>query len=64
MKKNEKIAELEKRLNKNSSNSSQPTSTDGFKKKSHKNNRREKTDKKTGCQIGHTGTTLIANQTP
>ena len=64
IKQNEKIEELEKRLNKNSSNSSKPPSTDSFKKKSHKNNSREKTDKTTGGQIGHKGRTLIASEKP
>ncbi|WP_427854418.1 DUF6444 domain-containing protein [Desulfosporosinus metallidurans] len=38
------FAELEARLNKNSSNSSKPPSSDGYKKKTIKNNR-EKTGK-------------------
>ena len=51
-----KIAELEKRLEKNSQNSSKPPSSDGFKKRPQNN--REKTNKKTGGQQGHEGLTL------
>lgn len=47
---NERISELEARLNKNSGNSSKPPSTDGYKKTQ---NSREKTGKPTGGQCGH-----------
>lgn len=51
-----RIAELEKRIDKNSQNSSKPPSSDGLRKKPQNN--REKTTKKTGGQVGHAGTTL------
>lgn len=50
------IQDLKSRLNKNSSNSSKPSSTDGFKKVIH--NCREKTGRKKGGQKNHKGTTL------
>ena len=50
------IQDLTARLNKNSSNSSKPSSTDGFKKVIH--NFREKTERKIGGQLKHKGTTL------
>jgi transposase len=58
-----RIAELEARLNKNSSNSSKPPSVDGYGKKSPKNNR-EKSGKSTGGQLGHVGKTLEKVQNP
>ncbi|SPF53131.1 transposase [Candidatus Desulfosporosinus infrequens] len=57
------IAELEARLNKNSSNSSKPPSGDGYGKKAPKNSR-EKSGKSTGGQLGHVGKTLEKVQTP
>lgn len=55
------IAELEARLNKNSNNSSQPPSQDGYRKELK--NSRQKSDKSTGGQLGHKGKTLekVAN---
>ena len=50
------IQDLKSRLNKNSSNSSKPSSTDGLKKMIH--SCREKTGKKIGGQKNHKGTTL------
>lgn len=50
------IQDLTARLNKNSSNSSKPSSTDGFKKVVH--NCREKTGRKIGGQLNHKGATL------
>ena len=47
------IQDLKSKLNKNSSNSSKPSSTDGFKKVIH--NCKEKTDKKVGGQKDHIG---------
>jgi transposase len=50
-----RIADLEKQIGKNSSNSSKPPSTDGFKKPPSK---RTKTGKPSGAQKGHPGRTL------
>lgn len=50
------IQDLKSRLNKDSTNSSKPSSTDGFKKIIH--SCREKTDRKIGGQRNHKGTTL------
>ena len=58
---NDRIAELEARLNKNSSNSSKPPSSDGLKKP---RNMREKTGKPTGGQPGHEGRTLNKVENP
>lgn len=57
-----RIAELEARLNKNSSNSSKPPSTDGYKKKI-KNNR-VKNGRSSGGQQGHEGHTLLKVENP
>jgi transposase len=57
-----RVKELESQLGKNSSNSSKPPSSDGYKKQI-KNNR-EKSDKKRGAQEGHEGTTLQMVKTP
>ena len=56
-----RILELEKQISKNSSNSSKPTSTDGFKKPIK--NSRKKTRRKSGGQKGHQGNRLemVAN---
>jgi transposase len=54
----ERVAELERRLGLNSSNSGKPPSSDGFKKPSRVNNQREKTGRKSGGQAGHEGTNL------
>lgn len=51
-----RIKELEGRLNQNSSNSSKPPSSDGFKKKIA--NLRKSSGKKPGGQRGHQGNTL------
>ena len=57
-----RVAELESQLNKDSSNSSKPPSSDGYKKEI-KNNR-EKSNNKQGAQAGHEGTTLKMGDTP
>ena len=61
----ERIAELERRLNLNSNNSSKPPSSDGFKKKNKKDRSlRDKGKNKTGGQKGHTGSTLKQTNEP
>ena len=57
-----KIKELEGRLNMNSSNSSKPPSSDGFKKRI--TNLRKQSGKKPGGQPGHEGSTLQMVSTP
>lgn len=57
-----RISELEKQISKNSSNSSKPPSTDGFKK-TIKNNR-GKSNKKSGGQKGHQGHKLEMVENP
>jgi transposase len=59
-----RIAELEKRLNKNSSNSSKPPSSDGLSKQSRTNSLRQKGKNKSGGQSGHKGETLKQVDTP
>src|ERR1700735_3223341 len=53
-----KNEELERRLNKNSSNSSKPPSSDGLSKKPSPTSLREKGQRPTGGQSGHQGQTL------
>lgn len=57
-----RIAELEKRLNKNSTNSSKPPSSDGLKRT--KSQRPKNSGRKPGGQPGHLGQTLKQSQTP
>lgn len=59
-----RIVELERQLNKNSSNSSKPPSTDGLSKPPRTNSLREKGKNKSGGQPGHKGDTLKQVQTP
>lgn len=59
-----RIQELENRLNRNSQNSNQPSSTDQYEKQRKPQSNREKTNKKTGGQIGHNGTTLSIVKNP
>jgi len=58
------IQELEARLNKNSTNSSKPPASDGYRKKSHNNNSRKKSGKPSGGQWGHKGHTLEKSPNP
>ena len=59
-----RIAELERRLGLNSSNSGKPPSSDGLKKPLRTTSLREKSDKKAGGQKGHPGETLRRSETP
>jgi transposase len=59
-----RIAELEKRLTKNSSNSSKPPSSDGLSKPPKTNSLRQKGKNKSGGQPGHKGHTLKQVPTP
>ena len=53
-----RIAELERRLGLNSSNSSKPPSSDGLKKAARVSSLREDSGRKPGAQPGHEGETL------
>jgi len=59
-----RIAELERRLGLNSSNSGKPPSSDGLKKPPRTSSLRERSGKRTGGQKGHPGETLRGRQTP
>ncbi len=59
-----RIHELEQRLNKNSSNSSKPPSSDGLSKPPRTTSLRENGKNNSGGQIGHKGETLKQTQTP
>ena len=59
-----RIAELEKRLSKNSSNSSKPPSSDGLGKPSRTSSLREKGKHNSGVQTGHKGSTLKQTESP
>ena len=54
----ERIEELERRLELNSSNRGKPPASDGFKRPSRVTNQRQQTGRKSGGQKGHEGTTL------
>ena len=60
----ERIVDLERRLNKNSSNSSKPPSSDGLSKPPRATSLRENGKNKSGGQAGHKGETLKQTETP
>lgn len=59
-----RVAELERQLGLNSSNSGKPPSSDGLKKPARVSSLREASGKKTGGQKGHRGETLRRTATP
>lgn len=59
-----RVAELERQLGLNSSNSSKPPSSDGLKKEPRMRSLREKTGKTSGGQRGHKGETLRQIEMP
>jgi transposase len=57
-----RIEELERRLGKDSHNSSKPPSSDGFRRKIRE--KRKKSERHSGGQKGHRGQTLVQVETP
>jgi len=60
----ERVAELERRLGLNSSNSGKPPSSDGLKKPPRTTSLRDPSGRKPGGQKGHPGSTLRSIPTP
>ncbi|MGH2479320.1 MAG: IS66 family transposase [Ktedonobacteraceae bacterium] len=60
----QRVQKLEKRLAKDSHNSSLPPSSDRFARQKKSRSLREQSGKKAGGQDGHRGTTLTISQTP
>jgi transposase len=61
---NEEIRKLKEQLNRNSGNSSKPPSSDGYKKKKKPQSERVKSEKKSGGQPDHNGSTLMLVENP
>ncbi len=59
-----RVAQLERQLGLNSSNSGKPPSSDGLKKPARVSSLRERSGKQTGGQKGHRGKTLSRTGTP
>jgi transposase len=64
LQRDERIVELERRLGLNSNNSGKPPSSDGLQKPARVQSLREKSDKKSGGQPGHKGSTLAQVKNP
>src|ERR1700760_2902476 len=61
---NEEIRKLKEQLNRNSENSSKPPSSDGYKKRRKPQSERVKSEKKSGGQPDHEGSTLRLVENP
>jgi transposase len=59
-----RVADLERQVGLNSSNSGKPPTSDGLKKPPRTTSLRERSDKPPGAQAGHTGKTLCQTPTP